>query len=204
MIRRVSSLFALGAALLSAADVPRRSPEFAINMADGRQILLSQYRGKVVAMTFILTTCPHCQKTVGILNKLQGEYGPRGLQVLASAIEDMAKMNLPDFIKRFQPAFPTGYSARDSVIEYLQHPAMLQLYVPQMVFIDRQGTIQAQFGGQDPFFVDDPAKNQSQEKNMRDAIEKLLKEGSPSTRAPRTKTGASTRTAVPASRPASK
>src|SRR5690349_18641607 len=79
----------------TAAEVPRRSPEFAIQMPDGRQILLSQYRGKVVALIFILTYCPHCQKTIQSLSKLQPEYGPRGFQVLASAIEDMAKLAVP-------------------------------------------------------------------------------------------------------------
>src|SRR5437660_416556 len=109
------------ASLAIGANVPRKSPEFAINTVDGKQILVSQYRGKVVVVACILTTCPHCQHTVGILSKLQTEYGPRGLQVVATAIEDMAKMNVPDFIKKFQPTFPVGYTFRDSVIEYLQH-----------------------------------------------------------------------------------
>ena len=45
-------------------------------------------------MAFILTSCSHCQMTVKVLSKLQNEYGPRGLQVLASAIE--AGLRLPD------------------------------------------------------------------------------------------------------------
>ena len=84
-------------------------------MVDGQQIRLSQYKGKVCALAFILTTCPHCQKTVGFLSTMQKEYGARGFQVLASAIEDMAKMNVPDFIKRFQPPFPVGYSQQKDV-----------------------------------------------------------------------------------------
>ncbi|HZT32036.1 MAG TPA: TlpA disulfide reductase family protein [Bryobacteraceae bacterium] len=173
LTRRVLSV-AAGAWLLwgaaQAAEVPRHSPEFAINMNSGRPLLLSQYRGKVVALVFILTYCPHCQKTVGILTKMQNEFGPHGLQVLSCAIEDMASMNVPDFIKRFQPTFPVGFSDRNSVIEYLQHPAMFKLLMPQIVFVDRQGTIRAQYSGEEPFFAGD------QEKNIRDEIENLLKE----------------------------
>src|SRR5260221_8632408 len=85
---------------------PRPSPDFAISLNDGSQINLSQYRGKVLVVAFILTYCPHCQFTVETLSKMQKEYGPRGLQVAASAIEDMASLAVPDFIKKFQPGFP--------------------------------------------------------------------------------------------------
>jgi peroxiredoxin len=175
MLKRplLALLLCLGMTLSAAraATVPRHSPEFAINMVGGKQILLSQYRGKVVALLFILTYCPHCQKTVSTLSKFQGEYAPRGFQVLSSAIEDMAAMALPDFMKRFNPPFPVGYNERNAVIEYLQHPEMLKLLMPQLVFVDRQGTIRAQFSGDQPFFGDD------QEKNIRQEIEKLLGSG---------------------------
>jgi len=170
---------------LFAAQVPRRSPEFAVNMENGKQLLLSQYRGKAVALIFLLTYCSHCQHTTQILTKLQQEYGPRGFQVVGSAIEDMAKMAVPDFIKRFQPSFPVGYSDRNSVIQYLQHPAMLRMMMPQVVFIDREGMIRAQYSGDDPYFGD------NQEKNLRQSIESLLKENAP---APVSKTHTGART----------
>jgi peroxiredoxin len=162
----------LAASVACAGDVPRPSPDFAINFPTGQPIHLSQYRGKVVALAFILTTCPHCQKTVGFLSTLQNEYGPRGLQVIASAIEDMAAMNLPDFISRFKPPFPVGLNNQNDVLTYLQHPVMIRLLMPQMAFIDRQGVIRAQYAGDDKFF-----EEKEQEKNLREQIETLLKEG---------------------------
>jgi len=157
--------------MAKAAEVPRPSPDFAIHMLGGQQIRVSQYKGKVCALAFILTTCPHCQKTVGYLSTMQNEYGARGFQVLASAIEDMAAMNVPDFVKRFQPPFPVGFSNQNEVQEYLQHPVIFRLLMPQLVFIDRKGTIRAQFGGDDKFFAED------QDKHIREQIEVLLKEG---------------------------
>ena len=41
--------------------------------------------------------------------------------------------------------------------------------MPQLVFIDRKGTIRAQYGGGDAFYKDE-------EKNMREMIVSLLKE----------------------------
>jgi thiol-disulfide isomerase/thioredoxin len=159
----------LAAAALLAANVPRPSREFAIDTLAGKQVLLSNHRGKVVALLFILTTCPHCQQVTQSLSKLQREYGAKGLQVLSAAIEDNAAGTVPGFIKRFQPAFPVGWTNRYSAGEYLQHPTMLRMMMPQLVFIDRTGTIRAQYAGDDPFF------GANQDKNLRGMIENLLK-----------------------------
>jgi hypothetical protein len=57
-MRFAKALFALSLIVQSvqpvaAADVPRKSPEFAVLMPNGGQLLLSNYRGKVVCLHFI-------------------------------------------------------------------------------------------------------------------------------------------------------
>ena len=162
----------LTVAVAGGADLPRPSPDFAVTTLGGQQIRVSQYKGKVCALAFILTTCPHCQKTIENLSIMQNTYGARGFQVLASAIEDMAAMNLPDFIKRFHPPFPVGFNNQNEVQEYLQHPVILRLLMPQVVFIDRQGTIRAQYAGDDKFLSDE----ENLDKHLREQIEALLKD----------------------------
>ena len=44
------------AAVSFAQQIPRPANEFAVGMNDGRQILLSQYPGKVVLLAFLFTT----------------------------------------------------------------------------------------------------------------------------------------------------
>jgi hypothetical protein len=39
-----------------AADVARKAPEFAVKLPDGKQALVSSYRGKILCLAFILTT----------------------------------------------------------------------------------------------------------------------------------------------------
>ncbi|MCC6857991.1 MAG: TlpA family protein disulfide reductase [Bryobacterales bacterium] len=179
-LRFLALLLGFSAAGALAAQVPRPSPEFAINLPGGGQALLSQHQGKVVALAFILTTCPHCQTTTQLLSKLQREYGPRGFQVLETAFNDMAGMLVPDFIARFKPAFPLGYNNREAVMEYLQISPMFRTYVPLIVFVDRKGVIRAQHGGEEDFF-----KEGAVEKNMRAIIEKLLAEDAASKSGPR-------------------
>jgi peroxiredoxin len=153
-----------------AATLPRPSPDFAINLGQGKQVRISQYKGKTVVVAFILTYCPHCQKAIGVLSKMQKEYGARGLQVLASATEDMAAAALPGFLRQFDPPFPVGLNASIEYITYMQHPSMLQLIMPGLVFIDKDGMIQAQYEGRDTFLEETGV-----EKNIRAKVEEMLK-----------------------------
>ena len=49
-------MLALVAASAFGIEIPRKSPEFVIEMGGGKQLLVSQYRGKVLCLVFILTT----------------------------------------------------------------------------------------------------------------------------------------------------
>ena len=145
------------------------APELAVKTTNGQDLMLNKYRGKVVALAFVLTTCPHCQRTARTMSKLNQELGPRGFQPLAVAINDMAQMLIPDFIRDHQVNFPVGYGSRELASGFLQHPVMLQMMMPQLVLIDRKGTIRAQYPGTDKFFMDE-------EKNMRETVLGLLNE----------------------------
>jgi thiol-disulfide isomerase/thioredoxin len=153
----------------AAANVPRPSPDFAINLGQGKQVRISQFKGKTVVVAFILTYCSHCQKTISVLSKVQKDYGERGLQVLASATEDMAAAALPGFLRQFDPPFPVGVNTTSEFVTYMQHPTMLQLYMPGLVFIDKNGMIQAQYEGRDAFLEEN-----SVEKNIRAKVEAML------------------------------
>jgi peroxiredoxin len=172
-MRTPSLLAAMGLAaafVLSGADIPRPAPNMTFKMPQGGVIDLTQYRGKVVALEFLITTCPHCQTASKILQKMQDEYGPKGFQALGVATNEMAHMLVPDYVKNFNLRFPVGFAPREQAHEFLQHPTMLIMYVPQLVFIDRKGIIQAQYAGGSDFFKDE-------EKNVRAKIEEMLKAG---------------------------
>ena len=172
-----------------AADLPRKAPDFAINLPNGSQLHLSQYQGKVVVLAFILTTCPHCQNAIRCLSEDQKEYGPRGLQVVASAIEQNAQSAIPGFVKSFQPPFPVGFDNPYAAIAFMQHPPMLIPHMPLIAFIDRHGMIRSQAEGLDPMLFDE----QQLAGNLRAEIEKMLAEGRPK-RAPVRRTAAHKRT----------
>lgn len=152
---------------LVAADVPRTAPEFTVRMTNGKDIQLSEYKGKVVVVEFLLTTCPHCQRASQALNRVYRELGPRGLQPIGVAMNEMAHMRVEEYVKQFNLDFPVGWSPREPAIAFLEHPVMLMLSFPNLVIIDREGKIQRQIPGGDPFFA-------NEEQNLRDAILPLL------------------------------
>lgn len=160
--------------MAAAAEVPRQAPEYAFNYPGGRQDLLSKYKGKVVALEFLFTTCPHCQTSARTLSKLQREYGSKGFQAIGVAINP--NPDIASFTQQYATGFPVATGTRDSAMSFLQHSYMApNFYVPQMVFIDKKGVIRGQYGGTDPFL------GQNHEANMRGMIEKLLAEGGGST-----------------------
>lgn len=154
-----------GAAMLPAATIPRPAPELTIATPNG-PVQLSKYKGKVVVLEIISTTCPACQKSAGLMSRLNTQLGPKGLQPLGMAINPEA--NVPDFLRTYGVNFPVGTGKRDDAYAFLQMSVMAPFYYPQMVFIDRQGNIRAQYGGTDPFV--------QSESNIRNMIEKLLAE----------------------------
>jgi len=165
---------AFALASLQGADIPRKAPELAVQMTDGQQLLLSQFRGKVVMIDFVHTTCPHCQNASSIVERLYKEYGPRGFQPLGVAFNDNASLLVPEFVKMLGLTYPVGVASRATVLEYVEHSLAEPLYVPQMVFVDRTGEIRAQHGG-----VNDDFLKGDLEKHLRDQIESLLKEPAP-------------------------
>lgn len=163
---------ALAAGAAEAQQLPRQSPEFTINMTGGKApIPLSTYKGKVIVLASILTTCPHCQHTVTLLNKLQNELGPKGLQVIACAIQESPELAVPLFVKQFNPPFPVGFTTDTmAVLNYYQYSPNNLPKMPMLAFLDRQFNIRAQHqGGEEAFFGD------QQEANLRTQIEALLK-----------------------------
>lgn len=160
-------MFGLGG-LARSASLPRPSGEFVVKMVPGGENLLTSHRGKVVVLALVSTTCPHCQRFIPVLNQAHRDYAAKGVQVIGAAFNPMANMYVPDFIRQFRPEFPFGWSMREPVHEFLQHSPMMQLYVPIVVGIDRQGVVRAQHAGDDPFF-------ENEHGNLRAMIDNLLK-----------------------------
>ena len=99
--------------------------------------------------------------TAELVTKLSSdEYAER--EAAVKALQQVGPDALPVLREALKSSDP-------EVRAYLNHSVMAPLYVPTMVFVDRQGTIRHQYMGGDPYF-------NNQEKNLRDTIEEMLKQ----------------------------
>jgi peroxiredoxin len=164
----VAILLALTGAALAAA-LPRPSPDFSITEPGKPAFALSSLKGKVVVLS------QHCQQVARTLNSLYGELGARGFQPLAVAFDpptgSTAGAQGVSFMTSYlKLTYPVGYSSKQSVDSYLGRAPNEILNIPQVVIIDRGGTIRAASGGRggDPT-LEDPV-------SLRALLEKLLRE----------------------------
>jgi thiol-disulfide isomerase/thioredoxin len=159
--------FAAHALLAQTPSLPRKAPELAINFPGTGPKLLSEYRGHVVALEFIETTCPHCQAASKVMSRIQNEYKSRGVQVLDAAINPNADVLVGNFAKEFQTTFPVGWVTFNQFLSFMGFTMADRVVVPQLVLIDRQGMIRYQTppGGD---------ANSTQESTIKQRIEELL------------------------------
>jgi peroxiredoxin len=146
-IMRLGAFLCLTSILTAAPLVERPADDFSIVEPSGRRVSVADCAGQVVLMEFLYTTCPHCQATARVFDKLQKELGPRGLRVIGVAFNDEAEEQ-PDEIRRFIELtgvhFPVGIAPREAVIRYLGISVLSRYAVPQILIIDRNGMVRAQ------------------------------------------------------------
>ena len=117
----------------------RKSPELAFKIPGQGDKLLSQYRGKVVALEFILTTCPHCQAASKVMNKMQELYAGKGFQAIDVAVDPDADLRVENFSKEHQVMFPVGWTPINQMMTFMGFTD--RPVVPQLILIDRDGNI---------------------------------------------------------------
>jgi peroxiredoxin len=169
LIRGAALMLAAALALTAQAPpVVRPSPEFKIRFVDGTQVSLSSFRGKVVALLFVHTTCPHCQHASEVFNRLYTEYGSRGFQPIDVAFNAMANLYVHDFIRDHNLTYPVGFGTPEDVLNYMGFSLMERYVVPQIVWIDRKGNIRSQT----PPMGDDKLLNEAYWRSMIDTLTK--------------------------------
>ena len=170
-------VFAGLALVAPAAPLPRQSPEFSIVEPGGQTVLLSSLKGKVVVVEFLFVKSDHCLRVIRMLEKLRGELGPHGFQPVGVVFDPPnttveGRLLAAQMTEYFKLTFPVGYTSKESVDSYLARTQNETLSIPQLVVIDRTGTIRATTGGRGANVT------LEDESTLRALIAKLLDEGS--------------------------
>jgi protein SCO1/2 len=85
---------------------PRNAPDFSLQGSNGRELRLSEYRGKVVVLGFGFTSCPDvCPTTLGTLALARRELGAAAANVQIVYITVDPERDVPAQMKRYLAAF---------------------------------------------------------------------------------------------------
>jgi thiol-disulfide isomerase/thioredoxin len=78
------------------ADLPE--PELTLKDLDGKDVSLSDYKGKVVLVNFWATWCEPCRVEIPWLIEMQQKYGPKGFVILGIALDEEGKSVVAPFV----------------------------------------------------------------------------------------------------------
>jgi peroxiredoxin len=125
----------------------RRAPGFSLSDSHFQQHDPQDYRGKVLIIDFMQTSCGVCMKLADTLMQVKEKYGDK--------IAIMSIMTLPDnyqtvdkFASEHKIDWPMLFDSGQVMMSYLKvTPANPQVHFPHLFIVDGNGTIKNDFEG---------------------------------------------------------
>ncbi len=170
-MRRLLSIATLAALVSGAAfaQTVRRAPGFSLPDLNMAEHDLADYRGKIVVLDIMQTTCPHCIPFAKVLETLKASY--------AGKVAVLAVVNPPDdhnkvatFVAQLKITYPMLFDCGQVSYSYILPDAMQggKITTPHVYLIDANGIIQGDW-------VYGPETTDIfQGKGLNSAIDKLL------------------------------
>jgi peroxiredoxin len=113
-----------------------RAPDFELKSLDGKQVKLSDFRGKAVLLNFWATWCSPCKVEMPWFVDLQKKYFNDGLVILGIAMDDTDTPKIAQFASEMGVNYPVLLGT-DKVSEEYGNVEFL----PTSFYIDREGRI---------------------------------------------------------------
>jgi peroxiredoxin len=125
------------------------APVFAVTGLDGQTYDLSQFRGKVVLVTFWSTKCNICHAEIPKLNRLAERYDGQDVVFLGLTMENETKVSM--YLKNSPFAFTILPNSFGVVLQYADRDRSgnINMGFPAYFLIDRNGNIRSRTSGWD-------------------------------------------------------
>ncbi len=123
---------------------PKAAPDFTLPTANGQQVSLQHYRGKVVFLNFWATWCIPCREEMPALERLHQTYQAQDLAVISIDLKETAEQ-VKAFFEKHSLSFPALLDQDGSVFR-----DYLVAGMPTTYLIGRDGMLLARgVGGRD-------------------------------------------------------
>ena len=124
----------------------RRAPGFALPDPEYKHFYDPQdYRGKVLLIDIMTTTCPHCQLLSTTLEKVKAKYGDK-VMILSVVLPPDNQATVAKYVSVNKITSPIVCDQGQMTISYVQaKPGQGHLDVPHLFVIDKNGWIRNDF-----------------------------------------------------------
>ena len=128
--------------LLAAGSLSnRRAPGFSLMDTKGQQHDLYDYRGKIVLVEIMQTSCPHCRAFSKILDKIKAKYGDRVVAFSVVNPPDTAE-TVSRYLAEVKPTTPLLFDCGQMAISYFKAtPQNPGVDLPHLFIVDANGWI---------------------------------------------------------------
>lgn len=117
-----------------------RAPDFKVQTMDGKEVNLSDYKGKKVFLNFWATWCPPCKAEMPHMQAFYEEQ-PEDVEILAVNLEESTE-KAADFAKQYELTFPILMDADGTVAE------TYEVYtIPTTYVLNEDGTVHQKIVG---------------------------------------------------------
>jgi peroxiredoxin len=121
--------------------VEKQAPDFTLTSTDGKNIKLSDYKGKIIIVDFWATWCPPCKRGIPDLIEIQNEY-KNDVVVIGISVDSDTKNNVEPFMQSIGINYPVVYANSEVVQAYGGIES-----IPTSFIIDQKGNIVDQHTG---------------------------------------------------------
>src|SRR5688572_17017125 len=107
-------------------------------MEDGKEVKLSDYKGKVIVLNFWATWCPPCKKELPHLSQISTELKDKDFKMIGVSVDDNQEV-LNSYLQSNGLSYTVVFEPNELVGKYMTAAGQNQNVVPQTYIIDKKG-----------------------------------------------------------------
>lgn len=107
---------------------------------NGKEMKLSDFKGKVILLNFWATWCPPCRKELPDLSQISLDMKDKDFKMIGVSIDDNQEV-LNNFLKTNKLSYTILYEPNELVSKYMNTSGQNQNVVPQSYIIDKKGKV---------------------------------------------------------------